>query len=426
MSDEKRPEKSVGEPAANVTSDEANPAAPAEESVETAGSDLDEAEATSEGADQETALRQDTLLKRVAGIGGDETEADRIARDEEAKLAERRQEAKKAKKGLQASASKKLERIGEKKRREADIDLDDIKRTSSARDADGDVLLDRAGQFSAFLKNNGKLVAAVVAVGLLGGGAYVGNQYLKQKKEGEASFLLNEGILSERGRIGEPAEGDVYKDPHPVFKTKEDRFAAASQKYKEVQSKFPGTGAAILARLAEGSVALDKREPDAAAAAFTEVRGSALGQADTLVRARAIEGLGFVSELRAEKDPATKDKNLNDALDLYRALEGVEGFKDVGQYHQARVLETKGEKAKATELLKGIYEKMKKPGEPYVYLKGMVTDRLRLLDPAAVPPPPPAPGMGSGLTADMLDKLPPEIREQLMKQMPPGGGGAPK
>jgi hypothetical protein len=415
VSDEKSAEKSASDPALNGPAGEPDAAV--------AGAEA--------GADEGAALRPDMLLKRVAGIGGEETEADRIARDEEAKLAERKQEAKKAKKGLQAAASKQLERIGEKKRKEADLDIDDIKRTSSARDADGDVLLDRAGQFSAFLKNHGKVVAAVVALGLLGGAGYVGSQTLKNKKEGEASYLLSEGILSERGRIGERADGDEFKDPHPVFKTKEERFSAALQKYKEVQSKFPGTGAATFARLAEGSVALDKREPDAATAAFNEVRGSDLGKADSVVRARAVEGLGFAQELRVEKDPASKDKSLDAALDLYRTLEGIAGFKDVGQYHQARVLEAKGDKAKAVELLKGIFEKLKKPGEPYVYLKGMVTERLRLLDPAAVPPEPKH-GAGGGLSPELLKQLsgggeiPPELLEKLKAQMGGKGGGGGK
>ncbi len=417
MSDEKRPENDPDAAVAGVD-DSVNPeAATADERDE---------------HDERAELRQDMLLKRVAGIGGDETEADRIARDEEAKLAERRQEAKKAKKGLQAAASKQLERIGEKKRKDADLDIDDIKRTASARDAGGDALLDRADQFSAFLKNNGRVVAAVVAFGLLGGAGYVGSQYLKHKKEGEASYLLSEGIRSERGRIGDTADGDEFKDPHPVFKTKDERFAAASQKYKEVQSKFPGTGAAMFARLAEGSVALDKRDADGATAAFTEVRSSALGKADSLVQARAVEGLGFASELRverAEKDPTAKDKNLDAALGFYRALEAIEGFKDVGQYHQARVLEAKGDKARAIELLKGIFEKLKKPGEPYVYLKGMVTERLRLLDPTAVPPEPKG-GAGGGLSPELLKQLqggngeiPPELLEKLKAQMGSGGSG---
>jgi hypothetical protein len=290
-------------------------------------------------------------------------------------------------------------------------------------------LLDRATQLSQFLKNHGRTVAGIVALGLLGGAGLVGAQYLKQKKEGEASSLLSDGIRSERGRVGDRADGDEFKDPHPVFKTKEERLAAASQKYKEVQSKFPGTGAATFARLAEGSLALDKRDPDAAIAAFTEVRGSTLGLADSVVRARAVEGLGFAQELRVEKDPASKDKSLGAALDVERTLEGIEGFKDVGQYHQARVLEAKGDKTKAIELLKGIFEKLKKPGEPYVYLKGMVTERLRLLDPTAVPPEPKH-GAGGGLSPELLKQLaggdgeiPPELLEKLKAQIGGGGGG---
>ena len=49
-----------------------------------------------------------------------------------------------------------------------------------------------------------------------------------------------------------------------MFKTYEDRREAALKKYREVEARFPKTGAAILARLAEGSLLLDKHEPDPA------------------------------------------------------------------------------------------------------------------------------------------------------------------
>ena len=53
-------------------------------------------------------------------------------------------------------------------------------------------------------------------------------------------------------------------------------------------------------------------------------------------------------------------------------------------YHQARVLQAKGDKAKAIELLKDVAEaRDASPGEshPFSYLEFVVEDRLRELDP---------------------------------------------
>ena len=66
----------------------------------------------------------------------------------------------------------------------------------------------------------------------------------------------------------------------------------------------------------------------------------------------------------------------------------MKGFKELGMYHQARVLEAKGDKDKAKELLKSIRERVNKPGEghPFPYLESVAEDRLRALDPSEVPP----------------------------------------
>jgi hypothetical protein len=56
-------------------------------------------------------------------------------------------------------------------------------------------------------------------------------------------------------------------------------------------------------------------------------------------------------------------------------------------YHQARCLETKGDKAKAIETLKSLHERLNAPGEnhPLPYLQELGDDRLRRLDPTALP-----------------------------------------
>jgi hypothetical protein len=78
----------------------------------------------------------------------------------------------------------------------------------------------------------------------------------------------------------------------------------------------------------------------------------------------------------------------------------VKGFKELGKYHEARVLAAKGDKAGAIDLLKEVHRLVSEPGEthPFSYLEFVAEDRLRELDPTALPPKAPAmkPGAGGG------------------------------
>jgi hypothetical protein len=97
------------------------------------------------------------------------------------------------------------------------------------------------------------------------------------------------------------------------------------------------------------------------------------------VKGRALEGLGFAYEQKG---------NLDEALKTFKELENtvdVRGFKELAMYHQARVLQAKGENGPAKDLLMSLTERLKKPGEPHAfpYLQEVAQDRLHSLDPTA-------------------------------------------
>jgi hypothetical protein len=338
-----------------------------------------------EAVEKVDAMSPEAIAKRVSALGEDD-ETEKFARQEEEKLAERRAKLKKKKKGagLEGAASKRLSKIGAR--------AAPAKRSSIATAVDADPLMEKAAQFSKWAKANVKIVGTVVALAVLGAAAFGGYLFLQKKKETDASAELSKAVAAERGRVGDPDKDEDPnrpKDPSPMFKTATDRREAALAKYREVETRFPGTGAAFLARLSEGSILLDKREPDKALAAFNDVKASALAQADGEVKGRALEGSGFAYELKAQAAP-TDPKHLDDAIKAFRDLEttDVKGFKELGMYHQARVYEAKGEKDKAKELLKSLWERVNKPGEnhPFPYLQIVTEDRLRALDPTALPP----------------------------------------
>jgi hypothetical protein len=345
--------------------------------------------------------------KKVVEEDLDLSEDPEIAK-EELKLRERQSKLKKKGQGkaaLAKAASKKLAEVREK--RKADV--------AQAADA-ADPLLART---TGWLEKNQQTVqigGALLVVGLLAFGGYL---FYQQKHAADASVSLSKAVADDRGLIGElPPDDDEsgrIKDPRPIFKTHAEKRDAALAKYKDVQAKYPGTGAAYLARLGEASVLLDKRDADGAIAAYTDAKSSPLAAADVEVRGRAMEGLGFAYELKAKLDAPNKDKHLDAAMAEYKALENVidtKGFKELGMYHQSRVFQDKGDKAKAKELLVSLRDRLSKPGEthPFAYLDEMAQDRLRMLDPKAVPP---KPKYNEAQLQQMLQKL----------RMGQGGGG---
>lgn len=366
----------------------------------------------------------EAILKRVTALGEDD-EIERIARAEEAKLEARRREGKKPKKksGLEAAASKRLAKIGAKA---------PVKR-SVATAADADPLLDKATELSRWAKKNQKAVTAIATAAAVALAGTLGYVAYERRHESQASVELAKAIADERGRIGDPdkeEEPDRPHDPTPIFKTSEDRREAALAGYRAVESKYRGTGAAMLARLSEGSLLLDKEDADGALAAYGDVSTSPLARADSEVRGRALEGMGFAYELKADGQTGDGAKGLLDqAAKEYRELENtdVAGFKELGMYHQARILQKQGSTEPAVDLLKKLHERLHKTSDDhkFVYLEQVADDALRALAPDALPPR--SPGMGgpggrSGARGGK-NQLDPAQLQKMYEQLQRAGAG---
>lgn len=385
------------------------------------GTDEERPSGETEEAEEDKATPE-AIAKRVAALG-EEDAIEKLAREEERKLAERRA-AKKGKKkgGLEVAASKKLSKIGTRA---------EPKRTVAVA-ADADPLIEKTAKLSDWAKKNQKtvqIVGALVAAVLLGISGWL---YYDHKRETDASVMLAKAVADERARIGEPPKDDEETDGSPVFKTYEARRDSALEKYRQVEKQFPGTGAAILAHLAEGSILLDKRDPKGALGAFGDVKGSPLAAADQEVRGRALEGIGFAQELLAQTEPNEAARHLDDALKTYKELENtvdVKGFKELAIFHQARVQQNKGDKDKAKELLVALRDRMNKPdetptpiptGAPFPYLNEVAMDRLREIDPTAAPKAAgAAPGGNQQLSPAQIRKM----IEDAQKKAQQGHGG---
>jgi hypothetical protein len=381
-------------------------------------------------SDAAEAFRPEGIAARVDRLGT-ESELDRIASDEEAKLHARKHKDKTA---LQSAASKRLAKIGE----------GNVKRPSAIPGVspEADPLVRRAVHAGNWVQDHQQTVVAMVVVALLGFGGFAGYQYWQDRRNGGASTVLAQAMIDEHGHISDKVDDDdddTHAKPlYPTFKSAADRRDAALAKYRDVEAKYAGTGAALLAKLAEASILLDTGDAKGAAAAYDDVLGSPLARADAEVRGRALEGVGFAAEALAVTDGADKAKHLDDALATYKKLADVDmmGFRELGQYHQARVVQAQGDKAKAIELLKDVQKRISEPGEEtqFSYLKFVVEDRLRDLDPTALPPKARAdasgkggPGVGvTGGAANHVDMNDPQIQkilEQLRQKGAASKGG---
>jgi tetratricopeptide (TPR) repeat protein len=270
-----------------------------------------------------------------------------------------------------------------------------------------------------FLKGNWKALQWVITAVLLGVVGLVGWQWWSGKESGEASLLLGKALASESAVVI-PAEEDDRTDEEKkndlrtVYPSEDERTKAALDQYRQAAAESPGTGAAILARLGEAGVLLDRREWDAAISAYQQVIDSELGKADKDVKGRALEGRGFAEEGKAQYDDAIK------AFERLGEL-GGDLWKATALYHQARMYLRKEQKDKAKELLQEALKVIDKgrsenaavlTADPYRSIKKQTEEELRRIDPAAIPPKAPPGGAGA---------LPDEVKRALeQKGLTPG------
>jgi hypothetical protein len=345
---------------------------------------------------------------------GEEAEAkatDEEATTEEARRENRRERRRRRKRG--EAGDEPLDRNArvrarlQKKRTEAERVVEPLSTTEMLDDASARAFA-AAGKWAS---RNATTIAALVLVAILGGAGYGGWNWYSMSKIEEASTELTAGVQADRGRVDEaPAPKAGEEELTPVFKTNAARADAALDGYRKARSIAPSSGAAILARLGEAGILLDKQSYDEALAAYREVKASPLAAADPDVRGRAIEGAAFAIEAKGDKDAALK------AFKELDSVVGIHGFQELGMYHQARLLALKGDaasKEQALKLLKDAKEKIQTSGESshVAYLTGVVEELQHTLDPSTAPKKSVA-GPNRQISQEDIDKMLQKMKQQ--------------
>jgi len=220
--------------------------------------------------------------------------------------------------------------------------------------------------------------------------SYIGYQiytWRADKAAAKVSDGLALAIEAEQGKIA-AADQEGTRDAHGeldtrrAFATDADRLKAAEDAYRKLSGS--GDTAGNLAKLGLAGVLYDQGKYDEAQKLYSEVLGSELAKLDPDARGRGLEGVGICLEAKADKDGALKK---------FAELENsdIPGFRELGLYHQGRILHAKGDEAAAKEKLVKVIEKLGKesssPSEAPSYLPSVTRELLTRIDPSAVPPP---------------------------------------
>ncbi len=222
-------------------------------------------------------------------------------------------------------------------------------------------------------------------------GAFFGYAYYQANKEEKATAIIAKGVSAELAPLRTGDEDPEIARRLKFYASEAEKQQEAAAAYAEVRARFDGTGAGILARLGEAGLFLDKRDWDQAIAAYNDVKATGLAAADTSIRMRCLEGLGYAKEGKAQLDDARGAFNELANLD-------AKGAKALGLYHLARIDVAKGDKSAALEKLKTASDAIDAPGAPSSrYLKDQVDKLHARLDPTFAPKPVAPPGGAAGM-----------------------------
>lgn len=306
-------------------------------------------------------------------------------------------------------------------------------RTMSKGTGDVEGIPDWARRLGSWFTNNRQTLVVGVLVGVALGGSITAWRTYTTRKENRAADAYAEAVNAYRGEVrSEDAPASESEPPRmvPRYHTHDERLRAAVEKFRQVEQQFPGSRVAPLARLDEASALFQLGRYQEARQLYRGLLGADTGGLEAPVR----EGLAFTLESL---------NDLDGAMAQYRELEQMQSgaYRDKSQFYQARLLMRRNEPARAKELLRAVAQRTAHPAatDPLATVTSALHDQalaiLRDIDPTD-------PlvverqradqeaGGGHGHNANPMEGIPPELLEQLRRQVQQqqtkqGGSGAP-
>jgi predicted negative regulator of RcsB-dependent stress response len=288
----------------------------------------------------------------------------------------------------------------------------------------------RAATMASWFEDNRKTVYGVLAAIAVLLGVYVAWSTFGHRSAEQASAALGEAldVANARIRAADAPEESADALDRETFPTTTARAEKALSLFRKVTTDHTGSDAALWARLGEARALLDLDKPGDARAAFEKALREGSGNAS--VSARAFEGIAFTFE--AENQP---QKAIEKFQALSRAGEGA--FKDLADYHLARMYLRTGDENRAKDLLKELVQRLRAGDEgapedrsPYILTQAEV--RLAELDSSLVPRP--TQGLNGGsligpggmqLGGDGPSNVTPEQIQEILRNLQKSRGGAP-
>lgn len=246
-----------------------------------------------------------------------------------------------------------------------------------------DALVRSSAATGRFLRDNMVWLQWVVILGLAGGMGVLIYNY----RQGVAGEKLGDRVASvldaQFGRLAETEESQQSDprlvDPREVFPTEADRAAKALSGWQGLQGvKSPDLR--LFSQLGAAGALYDAEKYGEAREAYRKVLDHPRIGLSPDLKGRALEGIGMTWEAESKYDDAIA------AYEKVRAV-NVEEFEPLANFHIARVLYLKGDKAKSLELLTRMNEQYSKdagPQGPEDYIGAAVRDLLKTVDPSYI------------------------------------------
>ena len=274
-----------------------------------------------------------------------------------------------------------------------------------------------------FYQDNARLLLIGVGAGLLAAVLWITLSSQAAKQGRQATDLLYAGVEAANAPVLGPDQTPPEDSTIDTYPSAEARAQKALAEFKRAIKQFPDARASQWAKLGEANALRELGKHAEAQKAYERVVADK--EADSFVRARAVEGAGFA--LEAQQKYAEAEKRFAQLAELDK-----EAHKPLGDYHRARMLNALGQKQKAAEVLEALVkaERARPPGEGTRH-EGVVSDAETLLSELSVELGNPklradipaassgATGAPGGLTQDIVEAL----RKQLEAGQAQGEGG---